>query len=963
MKRMRVILLLAMAFILLAGAAFAEETGSAGKTTELDGYTVRLQDDGCWIAGVPETAVQDGILTIPETVGEKQVFGYLPSAVGEDVRLVIQPRNNGIVCEEDADAPDKTIRFHVLAYAGFKELSPEELDKLPDMQKGEYALTDFYQIAVSRNGSVNQSYNGEDFLFDNEIPGELFGQKAYCLVNPSRVAQTEGDWTFTCQGEGRDRQAVIRRYAGAQEKVLVIPDQLDGVYVTGFPFEIISEQTEFVYVPENCWFNELKDGSEDAQRSFIQIRYISFEKAEQNQSSLVSEIPEFTAGTYALTNMERFTYNGSSYNSSAFEDYIPVEDILSEINGKKALANWISGQLIAREGDWSYSRLRYEDGNAILLRYAGEAAESFVIPAKIGSYRVAGVALQAIPENARYVYLPYRCDVRTDDRYNQEKTSRSIIQVRYLSYDQIKQDYNYLLENNPSISEGVLTISDMDQWSYNSAEQSTSYSGMSEIVPAEALLTEINGMPLEYAPVRRNIGMKSGEFVYANDYDNRAVILSMPATQETLLIPATMEGLQVTQVESSAVPDEVKALLLPRDCYLRSNDKLTHDVKVYHYQDYDMIHAEDYISSTAAMVQPGELFVNWVQLYTPGKSEDLVQDFYDYPTEYNGQKIHLSINRNNVLTHESGSFTYYKVSETEICICEFSDKEARKVTVPDTIDGLTVVGLNALGGGSRVLDISNATEITLPSTLRILGYYAIHNSKAKNITLPAGLKEIGEHALYLGGVQNLTIPDGVESIGSYGINLAYRAKKLVIPASVKVLAPDALAYANSLQAVELPAGLTELPAGFFKNFYRLTAVSIPAGITEIKESTFNGCNRLTKVTFQGAAIKKIGDSAFVDCAALGKIDLPEGVEEIGYQAFYGCKKLNNVTIPSTVTKIGASAFEGCRGLARVNIGANVTEIADNAFNECSKSITFFTPEGSYARQWAEAKGFKVKELK
>lgn len=955
MKHLRVLLLLAMALMLLLGAASAEET-------KVEGFTIRPEgDEGCVIAGVPETALQDGVLLIPEKVGEKTVYGFLPSAVSEDVRLVIHPRDRGVRCDED-DAPEKTMRFNTITYAGFKELSTEELDQLPDMQKGEYALVNYFQTVVSRNGSVDTSFDGTSFLYEDQIPQELFGQKTYSLIRTSRIAQTEGDWLYTFEGEGKDKWAVIRRYSGNPDRILVIPDQLGGAYVNSFPFEIISDKTEYVYMPDECWPREVENSEENANRSFVMIRYISHERAVQNQSSLVKDISGFTEDTYAITSMEQFTYNGSSYGSGSVEGYIPAEEILAEINGKKVLNDWIRSRLINREGDWTYVLSNSQEPMATLMRYSGEPAENFVIPAEIRSYPVYGIALQAIPETAKTVYASCYTDIRTDERYNDEKKDRSLFWIGYMTYEQAKKDNAYLLENDPSFTEGMLAVTEFSEWRYSAAESGTRHETPSEPIPADTLLTEIEGKPLTYAQVRRYISRVSGEFAYTNDYEDRAVIVSMPATQELLLIPAAIDGLNVSEVKAPCIPDEVTALLLPRNCSLRSTDKLTHPVKVYSYMDYDMIHAEENISGTEALVKPGELYVHWPRLYTAEKNDTLVQDYCDYPTSYNGQKIHLSINRDSVLQHVSGTYTYYKVSDTEICICAFSDTEARKVAVPETIDGMTVVGINSLGGG-RVFNVNNATEITLPSTLRTIGYYAISNSKAKNVTLPAGLKEIGEHGLHLNGVQNLTLPEGLESIGSYGIDLSYRAKKLVIPNSVTTLAPNAFAYTSGLQTVELPAGLTELPAELFKGFNRLTSISIPAGVTEIKESTFNGCSRLTKVVFQGTAVKKICDSAFVDCTSLGKIDLPEGIEEIGYQAFYGCKKLNNVTIPSTVTKIGASAFAGCKALGKVNIGENVTEIADDAFNECSRNITFFTKEGSYARQWAEAKGFKVKDLK
>ena len=153
---------------------------------------------------------------------------------------------------------------------------------------------------------------------------------------------------------------------------------------------------------------------------------------------------------------------------------------------------------------------------------------------------------------------------------------------------------------------------------------------------------------------------------------------------------------------------------------------------------------------------------------------------------------------------------------------------------------------------------------------------------------------------------------------------------------------------------QAPVETLNLNDGELKNLF------VPDSVTSIEYKAFNNCGKLNKITFLGSNVKTIGDSAFVDCKALGKIDLPEGVEEIGYQSFYGCKKLSAIVLPSTVKKIGKVAFGSCKALAKVTLGANVEEISDDAFDGCAKKITFIAPEGSYAWNWATAKGFAVK---
>ena len=58
-------------------------------------------------------------------------------------------------------------------------------------------------------------------------------------------------------------------------------------------------------------------------------------------------------------------------------------------------------------------------------------------------------------------------------------------------------------------------------------------------------------------------------------------------------------------------------------------------------------------------------------------------------------------------------------------------------------------------------------------------------------------------------------------------------------------------------------------------------------------------------------METIGNSAFQNCTALKKIEIPSKVKKIGSKAFYGCKALTNITIKTTklnTSKVGKNAF-------------------------------------------------------
>ena len=58
-------------------------------------------------------------------------------------------------------------------------------------------------------------------------------------------------------------------------------------------------------------------------------------------------------------------------------------------------------------------------------------------------------------------------------------------------------------------------------------------------------------------------------------------------------------------------------------------------------------------------------------------------------------------------------------------------------------------------------------------------------------------------------------------------------------------------------------------------------------------------------------VTSIGNQAFVGCAGITSIVLPNTITSIGKYAFTGCWDLSSINIPNSVTSIGRGAFGGC----------------------------------------------------
>lgn len=457
----------------------------------------------------------------------------------------------------------------------------------------------------------------------------------------------------------------------------------------------------------------------------------------------------------------------------------------------------------------------------------------------------------------------------------------------------------------------------------------------------------------------------SGDYQYTLDKDDMATLLTVPAPESSglLLVPRFVDGHEVKYLDVSGLPVDAHEILVPPRCVLKSTTSLTHELIEYPYRDYAWVQDLHYDTVPHIIMGPDDLVIDGhpYRYAAGGKREDLVQDYYCYPTSVNGKKIWLYLYHEYITLYDSGLYTYYKLSPETIAIGAFEDKESKKITVPETLDGLTVEAIAALPDMATVLFATYATEINLPSTLKSLGKGAIYSSHLKKLILPEGLEEISNHSIDIWSLKSLTLPSSLRRLGVRFMHI--NVSKLVIPDGVTEIAPGAFDDLF-LKTLVLPAGLTKIPDGMCQKQQLLKEITIPSGVTSIGRSAFRECYKLKTVKFgKDSALKSIGDFAFADCTALSKFAFPEGLEEIGSQAFYGCKKLDKLVMPSTLRKIGYFAFGECTGLKKITLGAGVEEIDPDAFEFGSKKLTITAPEGSYAAEFAKNAGYGYKPAK
>lgn len=239
------------------------------------------------------------------------------------------------------------------------------------------------------------------------------------------------------------------------------------------------------------------------------------------------------------------------------------------------------------------------------------------------------------------------------------------------------------------------------------------------------------------------------------------------------------------------------------------------------------------------------------------------------------------------LPGEAGyGFTYAFVSPTTIEITAYYGYEA-EVTVPSTIDGYTVVGIQSFHNEEG---------------------YSNPNIFVRKVVLPETVTYIADGAFY----------DGDD----WSAKTHFELREIVLPQSLKTIGKNAFYHNYYLQKIDIPAGVTEIGAGAFAKCQNLSDITIRGENTLLHGGAFGEKSGYSVGAFAGklrelhqqwlyddsASDFFIWQGQLLDYRGTSKMPvIPDTVKVIGASAFWR-SDITGVTIPSSVKLIGASAF-------------------------------------------------------
>lgn len=119
------------------------------------------------------------------------------------------------------------------------------------------------------------------------------------------------------------------------------------------------------------------------------------------------------------------------------------------------------------------------------------------------------------------------------------------------------------------------------------------------------------------------------------------------------------------------------------------------------------------------------------------------------------------------------------------------------------------------------------------------------------------------------------------------------------------------------------------------SFYKLNnlvTLKLPKNAITIGGNAVASCGNLKSVDFP-KNLKNINSSSFEGCSKLDNVVLPDGLESIGYCSFSNCNNLKNIQFPPSLKYIGSGAFTYCTSLEKISL-PGLDRIDNSAFSSC-----------------------------
>lgn len=252
-----------------------------------------------------------------------------------------------------------------------------------------------------------------------------------------------------------------------------------------------------------------------------------------------------------------------------------------------------------------------------------------------------------------------------------------------------------------------------------------------------------------------------------------------------------------------------------------------------------------------------------------------------------------------------------------------------KVEIPASvkIGGTTYT---VVGVGKMAFSDASLTSLTLPSTIKYLGYGSFWSATLpEKFTMPASVDSIGENAFWGTNVTSLDLSN-VRKIGTYAFIECKSLEKVVLGSKLDTIPANCFESCIKLKDINLPSTLKGIGKFAFNECYALDSIIVPEGVTTLAGYCFGKCEGIKKAVIP-ESVTSLGDGVLGACTSLTSVKLPSHLTTLPEFTFGYCAALKDYEVGDKVTKLGKQAFTYCLGLESVTLPASLTEIGTDAF--------------------------------
>ncbi len=265
---------------------------------------------------------------------------------------------------------------------------------------------------------------------------------------------------------------------------------------------------------------------------------------------------------------------------------------------------------------------------------------------------------------------------------------------------------------------------------------------------------------------------------------------------------------------------------------------------------------------------------------------------------------------------ECGDYSYRLLEDGTAEIVRWSGTD-EELTIAAELDGYAVSRI----GERSFSDCSTLVSVVVPHGIIEIEDAAFNwCDQLQSVTLPETLKKMGYYSFVSCNLVSITIPDSVIEIGE----AIFAGNKGLCEI---IVSPDH----PTLEVVD----------GALVDKANKCLVCVPSGLNKQSFSFPDG-------------IQRIGEEAFFGCERLVLLNIPDTVIEIGLNAFFHCTELATIVIPDKVLSLEAMTFQGCANLREVVVSPEhpTLSVKDGVLFDKNGETLLFCPPGYMMKTYA-----------